>query len=237
MSEIMSVAESENSVMPGVKTWQSLLADERQQPYFKAALEHVKTQRAAGKIIYPKQADIFNAFKLSAFEKVKVVLLGQDPYHGPNQAHGLAFSVQRGVALPPSLQNIFKELRDDLGVPIPKHGCLEHWAVQGVLLLNTYLTVEAGKPQSHATIGWEQFTDKVIKILNDEKRGLVFLLWGSHAGRKGEMINPGKHFILTYAHPSPFSANRGFFGCKPFSKTNAILKANGQSEIDWQLPD
>ena len=226
----------ENSMMPSVKTWQSLLESEKEQAYFQAILTYVKNQRLAGKIIYPKQADVFNAFKLSPFEKVKVVLLGQDPYHGPHQAHGLAFSVQRGVKPPPSLQNIFKELHDDLGLPIPTHGCLEHWAEQGVLLLNTFLTVEAGKPQSHANIGWETFTDKVIRILSAEKNKLIFLLWGAHAQRKGEMINPGKHIILTCAHPSPFSAHRGFFGCKPFSKTNAILKANGQEEIDWSLP-
>jgi uracil-DNA glycosylase len=232
----MSTGDLENNTVPSVKTWQSLLANEKQQPYFQAALDYVKNERKAGKTIYPKQTDIFNAFKLSPFEKVKVVLLGQDPYHGPGQAHGLAFSVQTGVAPPPSLKNIFKELQSDLGFTIPKHGCLEPWAEQGVLLLNTFLTVEVGKPQSHAKIGWEEFTDKVIKILSDEKEGLVFLLWGAHAQRKGELINSSKHSLLACAHPSPFSANRGFFGYKPFSKTNAILKANGQSEIDWQLP-
>ena len=218
-----------------LKTWESVLADEKQQPYFQAALHYVKQERAQGKIIYPPQTDIFNAFKFTPFDQVKVVIIGQDPYHGPQQAHGLSFSVRPGVRQPPSLKNILKELYNDLGVPLPKHGCLEKWAKQGVMLLNASLTVAAGKPQSHANIGWERFTDKVIKILNDEKEGLIFLLWGAPAQRKGAAINPKRHYILTAAHPSPLSAYRGFFGCQHFSKTNALLRKMGKTEIDWRL--
>lgn len=219
----------------GCKTWETVLHGEKQQPYFQAALNFVKQERAKGKIIYPAQADIFNAFKYTPFEQVKVVIIGQDPYHGPNQAHGLCFSVKPGVAAPPSLQNIFKELHSDLNIPIPNHGCLEAWAKQGVLLLNTSLTVEAGKPQSHANIGWEQFTDKVIKILNEESKGLIFILWGSPAQRKGQIIDPTRHHILKAPHPSPLSASRGFFGCKHFSKTNELLQKMGKTEINWRL--
>lgn len=164
-----------------------------------------------------------------------MVIIGQDPYHGPNQAHGLCFSVKPGIAPPPSLQNIFKELHSDLGIPIPNHGCLEKWATQGVLLLNASLTVAAGQPQSHANIGWEQFTDKVIKTLNDESKNLIFLLWGAPAQRKGQMIDPTRHHVLKAPHPSPLSANRGFFGCKHFSKTNDFLRQMGKKEIDWSL--
>jgi len=218
-----------------VKTWESVLKGEKAQPYFQAALNFVKDERAKGKIIYPPAADVFNAFKFTPFEQVKVVIIGQDPYHGPHQAHGLSFSVLPGIPKPPSLQNIFKELNGDLAIPIPNHGCLEKWAKQGVLLLNASLTVEAGKPQSHANIGWEKFTDKVIKILNDEKEGLIFLLWGSPAQRKGAIINPARHHILKAPHPSPLSANRGFFGCNHFSKTNSLLRKMGKKEIDWSL--
>lgn len=230
------LAHPENSVLPSVKTWQSLLGSEKKQPYFQAILDYIKKERAAGKIIYPQQSDIFNAFKLTSFESAKVVILGQDPYHGAHQAHGLAFSVPRGVSPPPSLQNIFKELKSDLALPIPRQGCLESWAKQGVLLLNTFLTVQAGMPGSHASIGWEQFTDTVIKILSREKEGLVFLLWGAHAERKGKIVDSNKHTLLTAPHPSPLSAHRGFFGCRAFSKTNALLKTQGKKEIDWQLP-
>jgi len=216
-------------------TWQSLLAGEKQQPYFQAILQFLKTEHAAGKRIYPKSADMFNAFKYTPFDQVKVVLLGQDPYHGPGQAHGLCFSVPPGVPLPPSLKNIFQELQNDLGVPAPRNGCLEQWAKQGVLLLNTVLSVEAGKPQSHANIGWEKFTDKVIRLLNDKKEGLVFLLWGTPAQRKGQLINPNRHHVLKTVHPSPLSANRGFFGCQHFSRTNQLLQQMGKSEIDWRL--
>jgi uracil-DNA glycosylase len=179
---------------------------------------------------------IFNAFNTTPLEQVKVVILGQDPYHGPNQAHGLSFSVQRGVALPPSLRNIFHELHADIGVEIPRHGDLTHWAEQGVLLLNSVLTVEAGQPTSHQKRGWENFTDHVIDVLNEQREHIVFILWGAYAQRKGQRIDPNKHLILKAAHPSPLAANRGgFFGCKVFSKTNNYLKHNGIEPINWQL--
>jgi len=216
-------------------SWQTLLAGEKQQPYFKAILQFLRTEQAAGKKIYPKSADIFNAFKYTPFDQVRVVILGQDPYHGPGQAHGLCFSVQPGVAPPPSLKNIFQELHNDVGAPIPTHGCLEKWAKQGVLLLNTVLSVEAGKPQSHANIGWEIFTDKVIRLLNDQKEGLIFLLWGSPAQRKGQIIDPARHHVLKTVHPSPLSAHRGFMGCKHFSRTNQLLREMGKPEVDWRL--
>lgn len=222
-------------VSESCKTWESALKGEKDQPYFQDTLNYVKQQRANGKIIYPAPPDIFNALKYTPFDEVKVVIIGQDPYHGPNQAHGLCFSVKHGITPPPSLQNIFKELHDDLKIPIPSHGNLEKWAKQGVLLLNASLTVEAGQPQSHANIGWEKFTDKVIQILNDKKQGLIFILWGSPAQRKGQMIDPTKHYILKAAHPSPLSAHRGFFGCKHFSKTNELLRKMGKQEIDWRL--
>lgn len=225
------MADSDTETM----TWQSLLADEKKQPYFQQILAFLEKEHAAGKTIYPPQKDIFNAIKLTPFADVRVVILGQDPYHGPNQAHGLAFSVRPGVPPPPSLQNIFLELKNDLGIPIPEHGCLEKWARQGILLLNTSLTVEAGKPQSHAKIGWEKFTDKVIECLNEHPKSIVFLLWGSPAQQKARLINPYKHRILTAPHPSPLSAHRGFLGCKHFSKTNEILRQSGRDEIDWSL--
>lgn len=217
------------------ETWQSLLAGEKQQPYFREILAFLEKERAAGKIIYPPQKDIFNALKLTSFADVRVVIIGQDPYHGAGQAHGLAFSVQPGVPPPPSLQNIFLELKNDLGCTISKNGCLEKWAHQGVLLLNATLTVEAGKPQSHANIGWQRFTDKVIECLNDHPQGIVFLLWGAPAQKKAQLVNPYKHRILTAPHPSPLSAHRGFLGCKHFSQANALLREMGRGEINWQL--
>lgn len=216
-------------------TWQTVLGDEKEKPYFQSILDFVKKERKAGKIIYPPQKDIFNSLKLTPYEAVKVVILGQDPYHGPNQAHGLAFSVRPGVPAPPSLQNIFKELHADLGIPIPSNGCLEKWAQQGVLLLNAALTVEAGKPQSHANIGWHRFTDTIIEKLNNHPKGIVFLLWGSYAQQKAQLITNLRHRILKAPHPSPLSANRGFFGCRHFSKANKLLQEMGRNKIDWSL--
>ena len=214
-------------------SWQSLLASEKEQPYFRQIMDFLEKERAAGKVIYPPKKDIFNAFKLTPFADVRVVILGQDPYHGPNQAHGLAFSVQPGVPPPPSLQNIFLELKNDLSATPPKNGCLESWAKQGVLLLNTTLTVEAGKPQSHANNGWQKFTDRVIDCLNEHPYGIVFLLWGAPAQQKSRLINPFKHRILTAPHPSPLSAHRGFLGCKHFSKANELLQQMGRGQINW----
>ena len=193
-------------------------------------------QKQAQKIIYPPSKQIFNALNTTPLADVKVVILGQDPYHGPNQANGLSFSVQKGIALPPSLRNIFHELHTDLGIPAPRHGDLTKWATQGVLLLNSVLTVEAGQPTSHQKQGWEAFTDEVIDVLNEQRQHIVFILWGAYAQRKGQRINRDKHLVLTAAHPSPLAANRGgFFGCKVFSKTNQYLKQHGIEPIDWQL--
>lgn len=193
-------------------------------------------EKKADKIIYPPNHLIFNALNTTPLDRVKVVILGQDPYHGPNQAHGLSFSVQKGVALPPSLRNIFHELHADLGVERPKHGDLTHWAEQGVLLLNAVLTVEAGQPTSHQKRGWEEFTDHVIDVLNEQREHIVFILWGAYAQLKGQRINQDKHLVLKAAHPSPLAANRGgFFGCKVFSKSNNYLKQHGIEPIDWQL--
>ena len=219
-----------------MKTWKDVIGNEKTQPYFQHILAQVHQARAAGKVVYPPQADIFNAFKLTEFEQVKVVLLGQDPYHGPNQAHGLAFSVKPPVAPPPSLVNMYKELSDEYpDFHVPNHGSLVHWAQQGVLLLNTVLTVEQGQAHSHANFGWETFTDRVIHVLNDQREHLVFLLWGSHAQKKGQFIDRTKHCVLTAPHPSPLSAHRGFFGCGHFSRTNDYLRRYHIPEINWQL--
>jgi uracil-DNA glycosylase len=215
------------------RSWRDVLAEEKAKPYFKEALAFVERERRAGKTIYPPNADVFNAFQFTPFDRVKVVILGQDPYHGPGQAHGLCFSVRPGIPFPPSLHNIFKEISADLKTPPPKDGCLERWAHQGVLLLNAVLTVEGGKPQSHAGIGWEQFTDQVVRVLNEERRGLVFLLWGSPAQKKGAIIDPSRHHVLKCPHPSPLSASRGFFGCRHFSKANELLSAQGLEPIVW----
>lgn len=223
--------------MQDTRSWHAILGPEKEKPYFKKALTQVSQQRQSGKIIYPAKENVFNAFKYVSFHDVKVVILGQDPYHGPNQAHGLCFSVQKNVRVPPSLQNIFKELQHDCHIKKPTHGCLEHWAKQGVLLLNAVLTVEAGNANSHAQIGWQAFTDHVIEKLNEHGEKIVFLLWGSQAQKKGAHIDPKKHFILKAPHPSPLSAHRGFLGCKHFSKTNQILEDIGKKPIDWALPD
>lgn len=218
-------------------TWQEALSAEKQKAYFQTIMQFLKQELSQNKTIYPKHADTFNALKLTPLDQVKVVIIGQDPYHGPNQAHGLCFSVQKGVAIPPSLENIFKEIHNDLGLPIPAHGNLEKWAKQGVLLLNVSLSVEAHKPQSHANIGWETFTDKIIQVVNDHCQGVVFLLWGSSAQKKAAMIDPTKHFILKCPHPSPLSAHRGFFGCRHFSKTNEILRKQNKTPIDWRIDE
>lgn len=216
--------------------WSDVIGNEKQQPYFQHILTAVKQARLSGKTIYPPAKDVFNAFRYTDFDHVNVVILGQDPYHGPNQAHGLSFSVQPHIAPPPSLINIYKELATDIpGFVIPSHGCLEKWARQGVLLLNTVLTVERGKPHSHAELGWDTFTDKVIKTVSDKRKGVVFLLWGAHAQRKRVLIDSHNHYILSAPHPSPYSADRGFFGCHHFSKTNQLLSQQGKSPIDWQL--
>jgi uracil-DNA glycosylase len=214
-------------------TWSTVLAEEKEKDYFKQILQFVKHEHLAGKQIYPPQKDIFNALKLTPFETIKVVILGQDPYHGAGQAHGLAFSVQPGIDIPPSLRNIFQELHSDLGMSKPKQGCLQKWAEQGVLLLNAVLTVESGKAHSHAHIGWQRFTDKVIESLNNHPEGIVFLLWGASAQSKAALIDNKKHLILTTTHPSPLSAHRGFMGCRHFSKANDWLKKIGRAPIDW----
>ncbi|WIM81070.1 uracil-DNA glycosylase [Gallibacterium anatis] len=221
-----------------MRTWRDMIGSEKAQPYFQHILQQVQQQRDSGKIIYPPKADVFNAFRYTEFDQVKVVILGQDPYHGPNQAHGLAFSVRPNVQIPPSLQNIYKELSQDIaGFQIPNHGYLVDWAQQGVLLLNTVLTVEQGKAHSHANFGWETFTDHVIATLNQHIQGLVFLLWGSHAQKKGQFIDRQKHCVLTAPHPSPLSAHRGFFGCHHFSSTNQYLIQQGKTPINWSLPN
>lgn len=219
-----------------MNTWADILGQEKQQPYFQQMMQFVESERATGKTIYPPKQDVFNAFALTKLEKVKVVILGQDPYHGPNQAHGLCFSVLPGVKAPPSLANMYKELATDIsGFVIPQHGFLESWAEQGVMLLNTVLTVEQAQAHSHAKIGWERFTDTVIQQLSVHCDGLVFLLWGSHAQKKGLVIDKQKHHVLNAPHPSPLSAYRGFFGSKHFSQTNNLLKQQDKSPINWQV--
>ena len=216
-------------------SWKKYLTAEFEQPYMQALKKFLQTEKQQRKIIYPLGANIFNAFNSTPIDQVKVVILGQDPYHGPNQAHGLSFSVQLGIKPPPSLVNIYKELKTDLGIQIAPHGCLADWAKQGVLLLNSILTVEQGNPGSHRGKGWEIFTDKVIEILNLRDKPIVFVLWGSYAQKKGQAINPNKHLVLTAAHPSPFSAHRGFLGCKHFSKINQQLQVWGEQPINWGL--
>lgn len=195
----------------------------------------LRSEKDQKKVIYPKSENIFNAFNLTPFDKVEVVILGQDPYHGPDQAHGLCFSVPKKIPIPPSLINIYKEIKADLGFPIPSHGNLEHWATQGVLLLNSVLTVEKGLAASHQGRGWEQFTDHVISILNQQKNGLVFLLWGAYAQRKGQYIDMQRHLVLKAPHPSPLSAHQGFLGCRHFSKANEYLEKLHKKPIDWKL--
>ncbi|MGB8484023.1 MAG: uracil-DNA glycosylase [Acinetobacter bohemicus] len=216
--------------------WKSGLSEFLLSPKMDELKDFLVQEKKADKIIYPPSSLIFNALNTTPLANVKVVILGQDPYHGPNQAHGLSFSVQKGVAIPPSLRNIFHELNTDLGVVKPIHGDLTRWAEQGVLLLNAVLTVEAGQPTSHQKRGWEDFTDHVIDVLNEQRNHVVFILWGAYAQRKGQRIDQNKHLVLKAAHPSPLAANRGgFFGCKVFSKSNNYLKQNGIEPINWQL--
>lgn len=214
------------------ESWKVHLAAEFLKPYFEELSDFVKSEYSSRKI-YPRLADIFKALDLVPFEDVKVVILGQDPYHGEGQAHGLSFSVLDGVRMPPSLKNIYKEIVDDIGGKMPTSGNLEHWAKQGVLLLNATLTVAAGTPGSHQGKGWEQFTDAIIKLLSDNREGLVFMLWGNYARQKGQVIDRKKHLVLEAPHPSPFSAHKGFFGCKHFSKANEYLFKGGHDPIHW----
>jgi uracil-DNA glycosylase len=217
--------------------WKTLLNQEKQKPYFQQILNTIDQQQKQGITIYPKKEDMFNAITQTPFANVKVVILGQDPYHGPNQAHGLSFSVKHGTPPPPSLKNIFKELQSDTGFTLPAHGDLQAWAEQGVLLLNTTLSVQAHQAASHAKIGWQQFTDTVITTLNQHSKGIAYLLWGAHAHSKKNLINTNQHLILTAPHPSPLSAYRGFLGCRHFTKANDWLIKQGRTPINWQLPD
>lgn len=214
--------------------WDEELKEEYKKEYFTELMNFVK-EEYKNKTIYPKPNEVFNAFRYTDFDNVKVVILGQDPYHGPNQAEGLSFSVSDDVLKPPSLKNIFKELESDLGIPFPKHNSLKPWAKQGVLLLNAVLTVEEHKPASHKGKGWEIFTDDVIDILNKREKPIVFILWGAFARSKKSLITNKQHYIIESAHPSPFSARNGFFGSKPFSKTNKFLREKGLEEIDWSV--
>lgn len=216
-------------------SWKKVLQGEFSKPYFEQIVSHIRTEKAQGKIIYPPGPAIFNAFDTTPFDNVKAVILGQDPYHGPGQAHGLCFSVQNGVPPPPSLQNMFKELHEDIGFHIPAHGNLTNWARQGVFLLNASLTVRAGEPMSHSKIGWAQFTDTVIKKISEGKEHVVFMLWGKFAQEKRALIDESKHLVLRAAHPSPLSAHAGFFGCRHFSKANEYLVSKGIQPVDWSL--
>lgn len=214
------------------KSWKEALKDEWQKPYLHQLAQFVAQERASGVSVYPDQKNVFNAFNHTPYDQVKVVIVGQDPYHGPNQAHGLSFSVPQEIKCPPSLKNIFKELKEDLGIEPPKHGCLSSWAQQGVLMLNAVLTVREHSPGSHAKKGWEQFTDAVVGSLNVRKDPVIFVLWGKTAQDKCQHILP-HHFVLTAPHPSPYSAHSGFFGCKHFSKINELLKKQEKDPIDW----
>jgi len=229
---VVSVSRSKIKLNP---SWLTHLQAEFEKPYMLNLRAFLAAEKFAGRVIYPPGDDMFNALNATNFEQVKVVILGQDPYHGPNQAHGLCFSVRTGVAVPPSLVNIYKEINQDLGLPIPNHGNLQRWADQGVLLLNATLSVEAGKAGSHQNRGWEQFTDAIIEALNSKLHNLVFLLWGSYAQKKGAFINSENHLVLKAPHPSPLSAHRGFLGCKHFSMANQYLIAHGKTPIEWQI--
>lgn len=219
------------------KSWEKQLKSELKKPYMEELRGFLKKEYSAGKTIYPAKSEYFAAFDHTPFDEVKVVILGQDPYHGPGQAHGLCFSVKPGVKTPPSLVNIYKEIKGDLGISNPDHGYLVDWAKQGVLLLNSVMTVEKGEAASHRNRGWEGFTDRVIEVLNEREKPMVFILWGSYAQKKGAFVDSKKHLVLQGPHPSPLSAHRGFFGCKHFSKANDFLIKSGQAPIDWELPN
>ena len=218
-------------------SWKTPLADEFAAPYMAALRDFLIAEKAAGKRIFPKGNQWFRALDLTPLDQVRVVILGQDPYHGEGQAHGLCFSVQPGIRPPPSLVNIFKELQSDLGLLPPRHGFLEHWASQGILLLNSVLTVQMAHPASHQGRGWERFTDAVIRLVNAQDRPIVFMLWGSYAQKKAAFVDTARHLVLKAAHPSPLSAHNGFFGCRHFSKANAFLTQHGEPPIDWALPE
>ncbi len=217
------------------ESWKTALKAEFEKPYFAELKRFLQAEKAAGKTIYPPGSLIFNAFNSTPFDQVRIVILGQDPYHGPGQAHGLCFSVQHGVKPPPSLVNIYKELQSDVGITLPTHGCLQSWTTQGVFLLNAILTVEANKPASHQKRGWEEFTNAAIQQLSLQREGLIFMLWGNFAQQKATLIDERKHTILKAPHPSPFSAHTGFLGCGHFSKANAILTARGEAPVNWQV--
>ncbi|MBB2202956.1 uracil-DNA glycosylase [Gluconacetobacter tumulisoli] len=219
------------------KSWREALAPEFDAPYMRALKDFLIASKNSGKVIFPKGGEYFRALDLTPLESVKVVILGQDPYHGDGQAHGLCFSVRPGVRIPPSLANIYKEIQADLGIPPARHGFLEHWAKQGVLLLNSVLTVERACAASHQGKGWERFTDAIIARVNAQERPVVFMLWGAYAQRKAAFVDSSKHLVLKAAHPSPLSAHNGFFGCRHFSKANEFLVKNGLTPIDWQLPE
>lgn len=239
MTEIAE-PESETKIKKdGVKlhpSWMKVIGQEFEKPYMAELKQFLLHEKQQKKVIYPPGELIFNALNTTPFDEVKVVILGQDPYHGPNQAHGLCFSVKPGVPVPPSLRNIYQELHQDLGLQTPTHGYLQTWAEHGILLLNATLTVEKGKAGSHQGKGWEIFTDAVIQAINQKRENVVFLLWGSYAQQKGAFIDGNKHLLLKAPHPSPFSANRGFFGCRHFSLTNQYLQAQSLEPVDWQLP-
>ncbi|KFG90644.1 Uracil-DNA glycosylase [Sphingobium herbicidovorans NBRC 16415] len=219
------------------ESWRAPLRPEFDRPYMQTLKQFLAEEKAAGKRIFPKGGEYFRALDLTPLEQVRVVILGQDPYHGEGQAHGLCFSVRPGVRTPPSLVNIYKELKSDLGLTPPRHGFLEHWAQQGVLLLNSVLTVEMGRAASHQKRGWEQFTDAIIRVVNSRADPAVFLLWGAYAQRKAAFVDQDRHLVLKAAHPSPLSAHNGFLGCRHFSQANAFLEAKGRGAVDWALPE
>jgi uracil-DNA glycosylase len=239
-SKVILVLGARNNEMRPIQlheSWLSRLDDQFEQEYMQKLRDFLLTRKAHHAVIYPSGAQIFNALNSTPFDQVRVVILGQDPYHGPGQAHGLCFSVLPGVRIPPSLANIYREIQTDLDIPPPQHGYLQSWAEQGVLLLNAVLTVERGQAGSHQGKGWERFTDAIVQLLNDEREGLVFMLWGSYAQKKGVVIDKRKHLVLKAPHPSPLSAHRGFLGCRHFSMANEYLQQHQKLPIDWSVPE